>query len=684
MKWGSIKKEKTNVFTQNDFSGGLGESFNNKNNFKDSLNIYFKGENLVNRPAVCVCEDFVPRNPVIGNMPFKMTDTVYFVNGQKYLVSYHSSIENDSYNKICTYLVSKGDSILNTGDIVKSFEERFPQDTHYTPVSSVFFTGTKTLGIGIYAFVGYTTNTGRRTYAVFEAQGINNEPWHEFAEDELYIPSILINGRGDKYLNSQEHYNKIYKEPSSPEKVNMLCPYVKCYFTSDSYSSYFDMPFSFYEYTPANIKVYISNTEVLNFDFETTMPVTVISKGTEYTASFNFLSGSISFMQNNRPFPIIASSVFPENNIVVTAVKHDLINPEPILSCKNVVSFNSRLYFYGTDLKPNCVFSSKVTNPLYFPESMQTLVGDDTEEIKGAGYQNNKLIVFKEGETYKVNTTNVYSEIEFFSPEKNVRFKTENLWNESISTKTGAISGDTVASSTGQLVWMGNDKKIYTLEATTYGSEKNIFTISEQVDSLIEKALENGKKPFATVRNGYYYLFCGEYVFLCDCHITNMGFATRYGAKNLNSVSWFVWRLPIDDISGVKNIEEIMICAKNTITNTPCFLHFTDDKKDRVFSGDKGLIESDIMTRLETHSFNLGGGNKAALCDVKLNIKSGPVDITVMTDKKIFKRHIHGTNGVADLKLPITSSGFEDVKIKINSKGDFSLKSISIKHKAVV
>ncbi|MBR3145507.1 MAG: hypothetical protein IKF53_06420 [Clostridia bacterium] len=683
MKWESIKKENTKTFLQSDFSGGIGETFNNKNNFKTSENLISKGNSLVTRNALRVCENFTARNKVVGNMPFRITETVYFVDGLKYNVGYHSSVENNNHNKICTYLISSGENILNTGDIVKSLDENHQEDTDYTPVSSVFFTGTKTLGLGIYAFVGYTTNTGRKVYAVFEATGTTNEAWHEFAENELYIPTLLINGRGENYLESEEYYNRTTKEPSSPEKVNMICPYVKCYFSADSFSSYFEMPFSYYEYVPANIKVYISQNEVLNFDFTKIGPVSVTSRGKTYTAIFNEISGSISFVKDDKPSPMLYSQVYPENNIVVTAVKRDIIDPDPILSCKHVVSFNSRLYFYGTDLKPNCVFSSKVTNPLYFPESMKTLVGSDTEAIKGSGYQNNKLIIFKEGETYKVNTTNAYNEVDFYSPEKNVRFKTENLWNESISTKTGALSGDTVASSTGQLVWMGNDKKIYTLEATTYGSEKNIFTISEKVDHLIKKALSGGKKPYATVRDGYYYLFCGEYVFVADCHITNMGYATRYGAKNMNSVSWYVWRLPIEKISGVKNIEEIMICTENETDKTPCLFHFTEDKCDRIFDQNNNLAEKEIETSFETHTHNLSD-TKSILSQIKLNLTSDLLDVYVQIDNKIFKKHIHNIKDTLRINPPLTPDGFDNIKIALKSKGDFCLKKISINHKAVV
>lgn len=688
MRYEHIKKENKSCFYNDDFSGGISKKNQGINTIKDSENLIFKDNALKTRPAVCVCEGHTLTAPVAGKFPLCITNTEYFLGGKKYNVAYHSSKRGNDYNIIYTYLVSTGNDILELGRITVTKGTYDPEDIMFYPQSIVIYSGTKTKGCGIYAFVSYSTNKDRNVYGVFEASDVGGDSlWYEINEMERYVPTVLINGRGESYNTANEMFNLNYTEPSSPEKLNMITPYFKSYFTSDGVSSTFAMPYSSLDFKPFKCKIYMTETNVIDFIYNERGPCVAYYNDEKYTALFSTITGSITFFRGDDLFAVPRSDSSPVNNIMITAAKNNIVDVSKVLSCQDITLFNSRAYLYKSVAEPNGVYSCKISNPLYFPTNMQTLVGSDISEIKGGGYQNDKLVIFKEGETYKINTSTA-NEVDFVSPENKVRFVQDGLSNQTISTKVGCIDGNTVATSTGQLIWMGNDKKIYTLEATTYGSEKNVFSISENIDEDILKAYGDGGRVFAMVRDGYYYLFCNDYVFVCDCHITNMGFAARYGARNMKSISWFKWKLPHSEYHSGKACEEMVISAYKTGEEQNYFLHFEEENTDTIidFSKEGNKVkEYEIPVEIVSPDYDLGTNAEKTIDRITLCMNAGPTDLEIITDKSRSIKHIHGIRDQVKItNIKTHGGGTKTIGIKLKSKGKFSLESVKAYFKAVI
>ena len=687
MIYPKIKNEGKKTAVIRDFSGGIDKNALDGNNIKYCENLILKDGSLVTRPGLGVCEGYTQTGEEDGTSRLKITNLTHYINGKKYKLAYYFDANSGRYNCIKVYLVSGNNDILSFGHLELSKQEGDADGTVYMPKTSVFYSGTKTKGCGIYALVGYTTESGDWRYGVFEAADIIDSPWIEIPEIDRYIPTVLINGKGTEYDRAKETYNLKFDDASSPEKANIITPYVKAYFTTDGYSSAFYMPDQYYDVRPVKCIVYNTTSFRYEFEIQPGNYAEVNMYGKDYKVYFNRLIGMLYFTDaetgGNRSLP--RGTFYKENNVVLIASKSGRTDPTSVLSCNDVVTFNSRAYLYKSKTVPNGIYSCKVTNPLYFPTNMQTLVGSDIDKITGAGYQNDKLIVFKEGETFKVNTTTAENEIKFLSPEMDVRFTIDSLSNESISTKTGCMNGATVASCAGQLIWLGSDKKVYTLEATTYGSEKNVFSISEKVDHLLEQFIGTNENPFACVKDGYYYLFCGCYVFICDCHITNMGYAVRYGARNMRNVSWYLWKLPESHLESGKTCDEIMLTVSKGSKNG--FMHFLPDYIDTVFdfeSISEAVKTIEIPIKLETADYLLGTEKEKTIEKIEVNVEAEPCNLEIITDNRRQVRHIHSIkNKVLIRNLINALKGTRKAALKLNTSGKFALHSISVDYKAV-
>ena len=337
---------------------------------------------------------------------------------------------------------------------------------------------------------------------------------------------------------------------------------------------------------------------------------------------------------------------------------------EEIIGSKGAAVFGSHAYFYGNSEKPNEVYSCRISNPLYFPSASKTEIGSVDQPVVAAAHQNGKLVAFKQSEIYKINLAagNTVSRAISENYDKDTFIIGDSLSSESISMKIGTTFGKTVAECAGQLIWLGSDGNVYTLEATTYGSEKNIFELSYPISSEIKKALaENatGKEPFAVSTGGYYYLFINDAVFVCDCRINNFGYAKRYAAENIGSAGWYIWKTPSLNITGAQICEEPVFCGK-TDGNIDYLSSLSESVADTIPETDENGAVAEkrlpVKSSFTTAFYKFGTDGYKIPESIYFYSTGGILNAGCKTDKREYKKHIHNGKGEIIL-LPRSALG---------------------------
>ena len=80
-------------------------------------------------------------------------------------------------------------------------------------------------GDGVFAFVT-KQSYGDESYAIYEACG-GFARWDN-CESEIYVPTVRINGRGNRYDTASPLEDLNYPEPEMPETLNVLTGRFKC------------------------------------------------------------------------------------------------------------------------------------------------------------------------------------------------------------------------------------------------------------------------------------------------------------------------------------------------------------------------------------------------------------------------------------------------------------------------
>lgn len=684
MKYRKISENARKVYVKNDMSGGIGKAGagDKERYIKESENIWHKDRVIKTRPALRCVDVDIPLGAV-NSQKLTVTDTVCYKNGRKYNIAYYSTGDGEEYEHIYVYLVSDAENILPMGMISNSATVG---NTLYSPESVFFLVGEKTEGTGVYAFVTLSAS-GEKKYAIYEAKDGNSE-WEEVGNDQKYIPTVLLNGRGNQFADAQELFGYVFDNPQKPEQINLISPMFRAYYSSDGMSWGFYLPEQYIDSTNVECRIYFNEREYVEFSIPEASGDTKVYGGVVVTAYCDRDEGKVYFMSDGASWAPPRVPQFEKNNIVITASKTVPDGIEKIVGCRGVTVSNSRAYIYGNDVAPNEIYSCRLSNPLYFSKSAKASVGAPNQRIVAAGYQNDKVIVFKNGEIYKVNTSGGTAStvtVQGWGTELSL---SDVLSSDTISTKTGCLSSGTVASDSGQLIWVGSDKKVYTLEATTYGSEKNIFELSERVNGLLSENLSTEEGVYAAAKDGYYFLFAGGKVFVCDCHITNMGHAARYGSLDNKSAAWYEWSVPHGNITGVKYCGDIAVCGVDPNGEYQYIAFFSDNSCDSIAKGteDNTLVTEDksIGVRIESEPCDMGYHGRKIFEKAEIVLKAeSPVNAALLTDKGKYRVHIHNVKDTVCVPAGIFASPAERAAFSLKSEGKIEFYEARFVYRAV-
>ena len=316
------------------------------------------------------------------------------------------------------------------------------------------------------------------------------------------------------------------------------------------------------------------------------------------------------------------------------------------------ISGGTRLFLCGNKKHSNLVLWSGLDNPLYFPENSYFKVGNDTGAVKGFGKQSDKLVIFKESETWcteYMQNTNINAEnlingnvVDFVS--SSVYFTLTQ-----INPNIGCSYPDTIQLCRNRLVWLGGDNKVYTLVSENAYNERSIYSVSEMVDRKIRAIAKNKDISNATACDweGYYCLLLSNTLLLMDYNCYGYTHISGYSkTEDANiKIPWFLWELPKG--KSICNIGDTLMTSEIEYGQTNARLrsfYFTESDHDILQTLRGEFVEKEIVSLFATKVLDLG------MPHIRKNIEQINLQL--------------GNNGGKPIKISlVTENGTEQTKI---------------------
>ena len=693
MKYPSPKeceKLKTASLLIKDFMYGInddtGETASKGDLLKDCVNMEYGGNAFVTRKGFMANENSVvypAEYSAIAYLPFTVTDSVYFdEDGVPKNLAYCCTGSFDSAT-LSFYLTDSSGNISPIGSIQFSRSD----STHfYIPTNVFFMVSAPVSGNGVFAFV-YRKSGGDFICEPYEAEE-DFEDWADVS-NSYYIPTVLINGRGEQYSDAQIYADVSLPEPRRPEELNLLTGEYRCYYTSDDCSSHFRLPYgNIPESASVSCRVYTEAgvyTQWLIAPFENYVNVTF--RGAVVRLYIDRTLGVARFRVGTEDYCVPKMDSYSLNNIVFKSSVAEDDFYEAIVSSKGAVSLNNRIYCFGGRKKKNCVFCSKANNPFYFPKSSKLFLGDGTTAVTALKVQNGKLIAFKPGETYRIITAaESETPVTVDLPETTAYIKGDTLSAQTIDNGIGCAEAATIRLCGNRLVWLAGDGEVYALATTTYGNTTNIFRVSKPLGTRLKDALKNAENVFALTNGGQYLLFIGKTVFVMNHRVRGFGYSKTYYAHDdeIKSPAWYVWKLS----------EGFSYSGGEVVNGQPVLISVLDDGLTfyTAVSGGKTdtrlVIENGEITSVSA-PFSSGFTTKMLDCGARHKLKSlysfllsslkkSLINFEVTDGKRSFKRTVSSQNGFSYIPFDFGIPEFRLIGLSLWSNDEMSVESIDI------
>ncbi len=605
-----------------------------------------------------------------------VTETLFEYKSQVCRLAYAVWGDSDSYAFVKMYLINPLHKILPIGGIEI---HRASSDTYYRFESIVFLVGEKHSGSGVFAFLT-RKDKDSEIYDIYELSS-DLEEWQLLNDGDYYEPVILVNGKGTMYNTAVKEREVYSGQTAYPESFNMLTNRFKAYFTTDGSSFQFHLPVT---RLSANSRIVCRVYATPSSYEEWIIPaqeesVTIISSGGKITLSCNRNTGYVSFLDETGGYYSPPNCyAMNGNNLVISAERIKASQVGCVVGSRGVKLYNSNAFFYGNKVNPDKVYCAKISKPLYFPEKTAARIGSFNNSVIAMAVQNNKLIAFTESQIYKVNinsSTQLESGYSLLGLDESV-LASDSLKVTVVHESIGCLNRRTIAVCGNRLIWLGSDKRVYTLATTTYGKENNIYCVSDSVNALLSETDESElKAAFAFDAEGYYNLCIGEKMLLLDYRIKNFGISPAYtGVKKSNeSVSWYLLSLPQEQsyTSGATIGDKTVIFV---LDNTSGFaaaagLEGVEDEALTATASEYTVKAAPVKLALYTKCFNMGSfGVRKNIDTVKLYMDiSGSADIII--NGKVFKysQTVSKNGGIATVVLTPAIIGEYSVQVCITS-----------------
>lgn len=489
----------------------------------------------------------------------------------------------------------------------------------------------------------------------YDINGINNY-WEELLERDCYIPTVY------SHCKPVGEYGYEF-EGTQIDGFNILSPYYKVvYSTVNIENTVHRMRYKLPVMLPSDASSGSYTITAEHTYFKNGWPLTTIHtvewKGGNNTyfedadhsnddglymfVNPDFVMFSIAkYQEEGYDTPKeLSESDFIEDNLVITAVSlssekekakvFNMTRCEWFGGAASGIKGGTRLFLCGNSgEEKSLVCWSGLNDPLYFSENSYFYVGDTLSAVTGFGKQSDKLIIFKENETWYTNyQQSNNTEANSLIKQSVMDYSASSVYFPliQINANIGCGYPDTIQLCRNRLIWLGSNSKVYTLVSESQYNERNIFCVSEIVESGLKKY--NNLQAIACDWNGYYCLFFGSKMYLMDYNsygYTHISSYSKTEDANIR-IPWYFWEFSEDGIPCVLNDNILFAYAELTESgykNIKGLLSTNNKAKD---------IESNITTKL----FDFGQPSVRKNVD-KINLQLGnnggePITVKIITE----------------------------------------------------
>ena len=573
-------------------------------------NVIFKDGKLQSRAGlVPYSTNYIGKYSNSGQlkMPLTVTKTDYSYSNVSGKLAYDIWTDNQSSAYINVYLFRDTMALRSLGRItVGTVNGQF-----YNPQSVTFVTASTSNGNGLYVLVCCTP--GPQTYSsgtfeIYEFAGDISGFTH-VSDNSFYTPVLYTNGRGNNFSEARRNGWVFDDTPKYPEDVNLLTEKFRAYFSSDGYSSGFKLPlWELDSSKPCICRIYDTASQYSEWILPSnTHSATITFNNNSVTAALDCSTGYLRFTSQGTDYAIPASSKLNGNNIMLIAYKNIPDCRNAILSSKGAISFDDKVYLYGNGFYKNEIYCCDSSNPLYFPESMKTAVGNVTGEITAMYSKGKSLFAFKKDGIFKITSNEQMNKTEMEIPSdvgRNYHI-TNRLKSNELVKNIGCKSLKSICTCGDKIVFFSNNKKVYVLSDS--GAINEISTPIGDLLAEISDSEINDCFLLSCEHNCF--LFAANRSFLLDFKNAAFGLPTKFGNINGNeSVKWHYLVFPDSQnyFSGITvGGKPYIICGDtNGKVSYVCKFSGNVDKVPDIQTTPNTLTEKRIELFIQTKSYD--------------------------------------------------------------------------------
>lgn len=671
MKFNPLNASPLKCFKLPELDGGTDYNSVKENCIKESLNMWYRSNRLKTRPGVTANGSNaikISKQNYYDQFDYKLHDVKVNYLDNEYRICTVGVCSDDYNYTLYIYFIASDLNIINVGSL--NFL-RISSTVFKVPDNINFYVGKPQTGGGVFALMTLSNleNKADKNYNIYEINSTFTE-WERVYD--YYIPTLMINGRGNKYDVAAIESGVLYEPPRALESQNLLNGRFNVYFTSDGYSSSFRLPVSNLTFDTVVCRIYYATG--IYAEWRVSGPAIVDTQsfmGVNVMLTVDHELGILSFTYNGAPFAIPIMDTYSENNIRITAVKETPDGFSQVVDSACSFSADGRVYLSGGK-NGNILMSARSENPLYFPQAATTDIGG-AEEVTALSLQGKKIIAFKESEIYFVTLRKGkrINEIGLIADNDTLFKSSDTLSPELISKTVGCKFKNTVCHVRDKIVWLSQNYEVCLLENIGFDS---VMRLSE---SLTEHDDFEFMDSFALSDGAYYILFDSNKAFACDL-------------LNFSSPKWYNWRFNRGfSLCGgyYKKGKFWLLCDAD---NSGLFYMATLDgdcdaevyiNEDRVVQTEKNKINGFILT----NAYNLSGQNHKNIVESisialsgrgKIGVKVNGRSVSLVDLRFSADDYDKGEYKSVCLRPHLYDT--KQVQLYIESDGEFSLGDIEI------
>lgn len=494
-------------------------------------NVIFQSDKLVTRPGAYPYGELIFDSENTYNVydHTVFTDCYYYKDGQKGRV--FIIVDDDETTNVVFYffIMWSGGEKQSIGKI---YFTRASETTFGVPESFTLYKGKATRGCGLYLLVRLVYDNGQEDFVRMYELSSDMKKWEYVYVNDYYIPTILAFGRGNKYYLAEEADKRIsFSKPIRPESENILTDVFFAYYTTDGYSSTFELPHKDISNDAIHC-VYsnLTNEYTFSIDSGKSQSSVVVIDSKNYKFCCNRALGNLYFTDDKG-----AKTALPfvgvENNLQITASRkenNDLIKLGAMSKSMQVPAgregkIGQTVIFYGNVLDEGgkvCWINSE--NPLYFPKNCTATPGDLSNKLEGGYTFNGKLYMYDQENLYSASVRTAESSdlsliLKGISSINKVDYDSFTF-NQAIRLPQ-EILNDTVMVFENKVLFAGKGGGIYEHS----GSIKRITDLSKEKFSPLFAVSYKGGYLLCGHREAYYYDLLSKRLSLWDFAAEMMG-----------------------------------------------------------------------------------------------------------------------------------------------------------------